>query len=153
SDDAVAEEKVDGTLAAVAAAQRRNPEMRIEEMGEASANKALEKVFSDDLSKAETTSLPVTLLILVLAFGALVAAFVPLLLAFSAVLATTGLLALPSQVVPMDPNVSAVVVLVGLAVGVDYSLFYLRRERAERRAGRSQEAALAAAAATSGRAV
>ena len=152
-DDEVAEEKVDGSLAAVAAAQRRHPGMRIEEMGDASANKALEAVFSDDLSKAETTSLPVTLIILVLAFGALVAALVPLLLAFSAVLATMGLLALPSQVVPMDPNVSAVVVLVGLAVGVDYSLFYLRRERAERRAGRSAEAALAAAAATSGRAV
>ena len=94
-----------------------------------------------------------TLILLVLAFGALVAALVPLLLAFSAVLATTGLLALPSQLVPMDPNVSSVVVLVGLAVGVDYSLFYLRREREERRAGRSAEASLAAAAATSGRAV
>jgi RND superfamily putative drug exporter len=152
-DDEVAEEKVDGSLDAVAAAQRRHPDIRIEEMGDASASKALEAVFSDDLSKAETTSLPITLIILVLAFGALVAAFVPLLLAFSSVLATLGLLALPSQVVPMDPNVSAVVVLVGLAVGVDYSLFYLRRERAERRAGRSPEAALAAAAATSGRAV
>ena len=53
----------------------------------------------------------------------------------------------------MDPNVSSVVVLVGLAVGVDYSLFYLRREREERRAGRSAEASLLAAAATSGRAV
>src|SRR5262249_41990660 len=73
SDKAVAEEEVDGALAAVAAAQRRHPEMRIEEMGEASANKALERVFSDDLNKAETTSLPVTLVILVLAFGALVA--------------------------------------------------------------------------------
>ncbi len=77
----------------------------------------------------------------------------PLLIAFSAVLATIGLLAIPSQIVPMDPNVSSVVVLVGLAVGVDYSLFYLRREREERRAGRSAEASLAAAAATSGRAV
>ncbi len=152
-DEEVAEAKVDAALAATAAAQRRHPEMRIEQFGDASANKALEAVFGDDLKKAETTSLPVTLIILVLAFGALVAALVPLLLAFSAVLATLGLLALPSQLVPMDSNVSAVVVLVGLAVGVDYSLFYLRRERAERRAGRSEQAALAAAAATSGRAV
>src|SRR5262249_9727876 len=52
-DDEVAEEKVDGSLAAVAAAQRRHPNLRIEEIGDASANKALEKVFSDDLSKAE----------------------------------------------------------------------------------------------------
>ena len=78
----------------------------------------------------------------------------PLLIGFtSAVIATLGLLALPSQLVPMDPNVSSVVVLVGLAVGVDYSLFYMRREREERRAGRSASAALEAAAATSGRAV
>ena len=152
-DEAQAEERVDASLAATAAAQAHNPELRIEQFGEASANKALEEVFSEDLSKAETTSLPVTLLILLVAFGALVAAFVPLLIGFSSVIATLGLLALPSQLVPMDPNVSSVVVLVGLAVGVDYSLFYMRREREERRAGRTASAALNAAAATSGRAV
>jgi uncharacterized membrane protein YdfJ with MMPL/SSD domain len=148
-----AESKVDASLAAVAAAQRRHPGLKIDQFGEASAQKALEKVFEDDLSKAETTSLPLTLIILLLAFGALVAALVPLVLAFTAVLATVSLLALPSQIVPMDQNVASVVVLVGLAVGVDYSLFYLRREREERRAGRSPQAALDAAAATSGRAV
>ena len=148
-----AEAKVDASLAATAAAQRANPDLRIEQFGDASASKAINSVFEEDLSKAETTSLPITLIILVLAFGALVAAFVPLLIGFSAVIATLGLLALPSQLVPMDPNVSAVVVLVGLAVGVDYSLFYMRREREERRAGRSATASLQAAAATSGRAV
>ena len=94
-----------------------------------------------------------TLVVLVLAFGALVAAGIPLLLALTAVIATMGLLALPSQVWPVDENVSAVVLLIGLAVGVDYSLFYLKREREERAAGRSESAALEAAAATSGRAV
>ncbi len=152
-DKEAAEAKIDRVLAATAAAQRAHPDLRIEQFGGVSANKALEAVFSEDLRKAETTSLPITLIVLVLAFGALVAALVPLLIAFSAVLATVGLLALPSQLVPMDHNVSSVVVLVGLAVGVDYSLFYLRREREERRAGRSAGAALAAAAATSGRAV
>jgi len=152
-DQEEAEARVDSSLAAVAAAQRRHPGLRIEQFGDASANKSLEALFNDDLSKAETTSLPITLLILLVAFGALVAALVPLLIAFSSVLATIGLLALPSQLVPMDPNVSSVVVLVGLAVGVDYSLFYLRREREERRKGRSASAALEAAAATSGRAV
>src|SRR5205085_4413331 len=53
----------------------------------------------------------------------------------------------------MDQNVSAVVLLIGLAVGVDYSLFYLKREREERAAGRGARAALEAAAATSGRSV
>ena len=62
-------------------------------------------------------------------------------------------MALPSHIVPMDESVSEVILLIGLAVGVDYSLFYLRREREERAAGRSETAALEAAAATSGRAV
>ena len=86
-------------------------------------------------------------------FGSLVAAGVPLLLALSAVFATIGLLAIPSHLVPMDQNVSAVVLLVGLAVGVDYALFYLKREREERAAGKGHRAALEAAAATSGRSV
>jgi RND superfamily putative drug exporter len=152
-DSEQAEERVEASLAATAAVQKAHPDVRVEQFGGASANKALEEVFSEDLSKAETTSLPITLLILLLAFGALVAALVPLLIGFSAVLATVSLLALPSQLVPMDSNVASVVVLVGLAVGVDYSLFYMRREREERRAGRSANAALEAAAATSGRAV
>jgi uncharacterized membrane protein YdfJ with MMPL/SSD domain len=148
-----AEERVDASLAATAAVQAANPDLRVEQFGGASASKALKTVFSEDLKKAETTSLPITLLILLLAFGALVSALVPLLIGFSAVAATVSLLALPSQLVPMDENVASVVVLVGLAVGVDYSLFYMRREREERRAGRTQSAALEAAAATSGRAV
>ncbi|HEX6152171.1 MAG TPA: MMPL family transporter [Solirubrobacterales bacterium] len=148
-----AEERVAASLAATAAVQAANPGLRVEQFGGASANKALKKVFSEDLKKAETTSLPITLVILLLAFGALVAALVPLLIGFTAVFATVSLLALPSQLVPMDENVSSVVVLVGLAVAVDYSLFYMRREREERRAGRSQSAALEAAAATAGRAV
>ena len=97
--------------------------------------------------------MPLTLLILVLVFGSIVAAGVPLLLALTAVLATIGLLSLPSRLMPMDQSVSEVVLLIGLAVGVDYALFYLKREREERAAGRSHRAALEAAAATSGRSV
>jgi RND superfamily putative drug exporter len=152
-DDEQVEERVEASLAATAATQRRHSEMRVEQFGDASASKAVEEVFSQDLEKAGKTSLPITFAVLLLVFGAFVAALVPLVLAFSAVIATMGLLALPSQVVPMDSNVSAVVLLIGLAVGVDYSLFYLRREREERRRGRSESAALEAAAATSGRAV
>ena len=98
-------------------------------------------------------SLPLTLIILVIAFGALVAAGIPLLLALTAVFATFGLVALPSHLMPLDQEARAVVLLIGLAVGVDYSMFYLRREREERAAGRSEQAALEAAAATSGRSV
>jgi RND superfamily putative drug exporter len=127
--------------------------VRVEQFGEASSDKALSKAFEDDFKKAETTSLPITLIILVLAFGSLVAAGIPLLLAISAVMATLGLLGPVSQLMPLEESITSVVLLIGLAVGVDYALFYLRREREERAAGRSEEAALEAAAATSGRAV
>ncbi len=106
-----------------------------------------------DLHKAETLSLPITLIILILAFGALVAAGVPVLLAISGVIATVGLVALPSHVFPIDDNTSIVITLIGMAVGVDYSLFYLKREREERPNGRDELTAVEIASATSGRAI
>jgi uncharacterized membrane protein YdfJ with MMPL/SSD domain len=152
-DEDQAKKRVGAALDAVAAAQRAHTGLRIEEFGDASANKALSKAFEDDFRKAEVTSLPITLLILVVAFGALVAAGVPLLLAISAVAATIGLVGPISHIWAVDQSITSVVLLIGLAVGVDYSMFYLRREREERAAGRGEEAALEAAAATSGRAV
>ena len=107
----------------------------------------------NDFKKAGALSLPLTLIILIIAFGALVAAGLPFLLALSAVAATMGLLALPSHLIPLDKDIGVIVLLIGLAVGVDYSMFYLKREREERAAGRSERAALEAAAATSGRSV
>ena len=92
-------------------------------------------------------------MILLIAFGSLVAAGVPLLLALSAVLATFGLVALPSQVFPIDDAAASVVLLIGMAVGVDYSLFYMRREREERAAGTTRRPRSQRAAETSGRAV
>jgi RND superfamily putative drug exporter len=138
---------------AVASVKEAHPAVFIGEFGSGSTNRELNEVFAKDLEKAGMLSLPVTLIILVVAFGALVAAGIPLLLALSAVMATMGLIALPSQVMPVDENLAALVLLIGLAVGVDYSLFYLKREREERAAGRSEAAALEAAAATSGRSV
>ena len=149
----LAQERVDPALAAVAAAAREHPGLRIEQFGDASVSKALGEVFEEDFKRAETLSLPVTLVILVVAFGSLVAAGLPVLLALSAVAGTIGLISVVSQVLPVDESISSVVLLIGLAVGVDYSLFYLRREREERAAGRDVDAALEAAAATSGRAV
>jgi RND superfamily putative drug exporter len=146
-------DKIDPVVASVAAAQAAHPQLFIGEFGDASANKALNQAFSDDLKKAGLISLPLTLLILVIVFGALVAAGIPLLLALTAVFATMGLVAAASPLVAVDDSVSAVILLIGLAVGVDYSMFYLKREREERAAGRSEEAALEAAAATSGRSV
>jgi uncharacterized membrane protein YdfJ with MMPL/SSD domain len=149
-DDAV--DKIAPIYAQVEAAQKAHPGFAVESFG-VSAQEQLDQAFSDDLEKAGTLSLPVTLAILILAFGALVAAGIPLLLALTAVLGTMGLLAFFSRVMPLDENISAIVLLIGLAVGVDYTMFYLKREREERAAGRSEQASLEAAAATSGRSV
>ena len=141
------------SLETVTTLDAESPDFRIEQFGGASADKQLSESFENDFKKAEFTSLPITLIILIIAFGALVAAFVPVLLAATAVIATLGLLAPISQIWPADDAIGSVVLLIGLAVGVDYSMFYLRREREERAAGRDSGAALEAAAATSGRAV
>jgi RND superfamily putative drug exporter len=138
---------------AVAQVQTRHPDFYVDELGSVSTTKASDAAFGSMLAKAGLLSIPLTLVILLLVFGSLTAALIPLLLALTAVMATMGLIAFPSSIVPMEETVSEVILLIGLAVGVDYSLFYVKREREERRAGRSESAALEAAAATSGRAV
>jgi RND superfamily putative drug exporter len=152
-DSTQSEKRVGPILDQVAALDRAHPGMRIEEFGDASAAKGLNKAFEDDFRKAELLSLPITLLILVVAFGSIVAAGIPLLLGLSAVAITLGVLAPLSQLWPVDQSISSVILLIGLAVGVDYSMFYLRRSRDERALGRTTEEALDVAAATSGRAV
>jgi uncharacterized membrane protein YdfJ with MMPL/SSD domain len=152
-DSTEAVDRVDPTLAATAAVQKRHPGLDIRQFGDASAGKAVDGVITDDLGKAGMLSLPVTLVILTITFGTLVAAGLPLLIGLTSVMAALGLVALTSHLFPVDSNLPAVVLLIGLAVGVDYSLFYLRREREERASGRGPRAALEAAAATSGRAV
>jgi uncharacterized membrane protein YdfJ with MMPL/SSD domain len=149
-DDAVT--RIDPVVAAVDDAQAAHPELFIGSFG-VSADKEVEGAFMDDLKKAGILSLPVTLIILIVVFGALVAAGIPLLLALTAIVATFGLVALPSSLIPIDEVTYELILLIGLAVGVDYSMFYLKREREERAAGRSEDAALEAAAATSGRSV
>ncbi|MGZ4400979.1 MAG: MMPL family transporter, partial [Gaiellaceae bacterium] len=148
-----ADTRIQPVLDAVAGVQRAHPSFTIAEVGMASANRAANQVIEQDLSRAERLSVPITFLILLIAFGAFVAAGIPVLLAFSAVLASLGLGAGVSHVIPASDSTASVVVLMGMAVGVDYSLFYLRREREERARGRGSREALHAAAATSGRAV
>jgi uncharacterized membrane protein YdfJ with MMPL/SSD domain len=152
-DPETAEERIDPVIAAVDRLKAEHSRVFIGSFGMATADRQIGDSIAEDLERAGLLSLPVTIVVLIVAFGALVAAGIPLLLALSGVMATLGLLAIPSHVWPVDDNISAVVLLIGLAVGVDYSLFYLKREREERAAGRSERAALEAAAATSGRAV
>ncbi len=152
-DSKTTEKSVVRSLAAVHAAAKANPELRIEESGDASINKATKDKSNEEMGSTMFMSVGLTLLILLFAFGALVAAGIPVLLGLTSVLATLGLLGPVSQLAPVDESVMHVVLLVGMAVGVDYSLFYVKREREERAAGRDSNAAIEAAAATSGRAV
>ncbi len=145
--------KVAPILAEVAAAQARHPGWTVEEFGSASAEHQLDATVGEDFQRAERLSVPVTLLVLLVAFGAVAAAGVPAVLAFSAVIGTLGLSAVVSHVFPATDTTASVILLVGMAVGVDYSLFYLRREREEAAAGQTRRNALMRAAATSGQAV
>ncbi|WNO71670.1 MMPL family transporter [Streptomyces sp. AM8-1-1] len=148
-----ASERIEPVLKAVADVQDKHQELRIEEIGGASMNKTFDDAFGDDFKQAELSAVPVALGILLIAFGALVAALLPVALAITAIMATMGLMGVVSHVMPMSETANSVMLLVGLAVGVDYCLFYLRREREERAAGRDAHTAMQIAAATSGRAV
>ncbi|MGD1224224.1 MMPL family transporter [Streptomyces krungchingensis] len=152
-DSDTAGDRVEPVLNAVERVQKDHSELRIEEIGGASMMKTFDDAFGDDFQKAEYSAVPVALGILLIAFGALVAALLPVALAVTAIMATMGLMGIVSHLQPMSDTANSVMLLVGLAVGVDYCLFYLRREREERAAGRDAGAALRIAAATSGRAI
>jgi len=149
-----AKDKIAPIIGAIAGVQAANPQISIREVGTASATYELDKRFNKAFARARWLMVAVTLFILLLTFGTLVAASLPVLLAFSAVLAALGLYPLISHAYAGDYQSTAeVVLLIGMAVGVDYSLFYLRREREERATGRPPRESLLRAASTSGQAV
>jgi RND superfamily putative drug exporter len=133
--------------------QADHPDLQVREAGDLSIDSAINDRVGSDLSSAEGISLPVTLVLMLLAFGALIAAGIPVLLAATSVAATIGITAPLSHLVHAESTVSSMIVLIGMAVGVDYSLFYLKREREERAAGRSTLDAVEIAAQTSGHSI
>jgi len=138
--------------AQTAAVQDAHPGLQVAQTGNASRSAGVDENLGQDLSRTEMISLPVTFLILFLVFGAVLAAAVPVLLAASAFVGSVGLYAVASWVFPDAGGAAvSVVFLLGMAVGVDYALFYVKRVREE--SGLSPTAAVEAAAATSGRAV
>ena len=139
--------------ARTAAIARAHAELRVREAGDLSVDTAINDRVGEDLHSAEGISLPVTLLLMLLAFGALIAAGVPVLLALTSVAATMGISAPLSHLIHAEPTVTSMIVLIGMAVGVDYSLFYLKRERDERAAGHTTLDAVEIAAATSGHSI
>ncbi|MEV4703794.1 MMPL family transporter [Actinoplanes sp. NPDC049316] len=152
-DPETASDRVEPLRAATAQVQSQYPALRVEEVGGPSINKALDDTLGKDFQRAELLSLPVTLAILVIAFGALIAAGIPVLLALSSVAAAIGLSTVASHLIPANDSTSSVILLIGMAVGIDYSLFYVRREREERARGRGHVDAVELAAETSGHAV
>ena len=151
-DPATASDGIEPLLEATAAAQAQRPDLRVEQVGGASIRHGVNQQLGRDFQRAELVSVPVTLAILILAFGAIVAAGVPVLLALTSVAAAIGLSSLVSHIVPDAGTTTNMILLMGMAVGVDYSLFYLRREREERARGRGRLEAVDLAAATAGRA-
>ncbi|SIM87402.1 MMPL family transporter [Micromonospora cremea] len=148
-----ADARVGPLLEATTQAQQRYPDLWVEQVGSGSLAKALTETLAADFVKAELTSVPVALVILLFSFGALIAAGVPVVLALSAAAGAMGLAQFASHIFPAGEMVSSVILLIGMAVGVDYSLFYLRREREERARGRDHRSAVEIAAGTSGHAV
>jgi putative drug exporter of the RND superfamily len=140
-------------LAAVQRVQARNPDLLVAEAGQASTSQAANAVLGQDFRKSEWTSVPLTLILLLAVFGALIAAGIPVVLATTAVIMAVSLLSLAGHWFPVGSGTSELVLVIGMAVGVDYSLFYLRREREERMAGHDDQAVVGLAAATSGRAI
>ena len=133
--------------------QRAHPGVRVEQFGEASAAKALAAQEAKDGKNAERISFVLMLIILLVAFGAIVAAGLPLVLGATAVVAAVGLVGPVSQAYALPSDVAQLMVIIGLAVGVDYAMFYSRRMLEERDRGHSAAEAVEIAAATSGRAV
>lgn len=146
-------EDADAVQAVTDDVQREFSDLQVREAGDLSVDAAINDRVAEDLGSAETISLPVTLVLMLLAFGALIAAGIPVLLAGTSVAATLGLMSALSHLVPADSTVSSMIVLIGMAVGVDYSLFYLKRAREERAAGATTLDAVEIAARTSGHSI
>jgi RND superfamily putative drug exporter len=153
-DGAVLTQRLDPVPAALDEIRAAHPELQIHALNNTLANGEISELINSGLDKSLLLTIPITFVILLIAFGAVVAAVVPLVLAVTALLAAFGILALYSQAVaPVSPYASQLVVLIGLAVAVDYSLFLVTRFRTERRHGRSKLGSIEASSATAGRAV
>ncbi|MEV0323877.1 MMPL family transporter [Streptomyces sp. NPDC050658] len=135
---------------------KAHPGLVVEETGDASVSKGVDGQRDKDLQFSEAITLPITLITLAVVFGSVVMVGVPLLLAVTSIMATMGLAMVASHLLPDTGVGMSMILLIGMAVGVDYTLFYLKREREERaRAGGrlTSEALIEAAAATAGRAI
>src|SRR5947208_2323180 len=131
----------------------RSDTLRIQATGLLAINNGFNQVLQEDLRRAETVSLPLALVLLLVVFGSIVAALVPLGFGVLAVIGGIAGMFLVARVTDVSVYALNVVTLIGLGVAIDYSLFITNRFREEMRRGRSGNNALAVAMATSGRAI
>ncbi|HMO52991.1 MAG TPA: MMPL family transporter [Tepidiformaceae bacterium] len=109
--------------------------------------------FEKDLARGEGFGLPIALLVLLVVFGAAVAAGVPVILAMLGILLSVGMTAILSQFIGIDSSTMNMITMIGLAVGIDYTLFILSRYREERAHGVEKVEAIVASGGTASRAV
>src|SRR6266511_616957 len=121
--------------------------------GEATAAKDSNTIAEQDLRKGETIGVVAALVILIVVFGAVAAAVVPIVLAIMSIVVALGLVSLLGMAFDLSFFVTNMVTMIGLAVGIDYSLFTVSRYREERARGRDKLAAIGAAGGTANRAV
>jgi len=111
------------------------------------------KIAEEDLKKGESIGIGIALLVLIVVFAAVVAAVTPVVMALFAIAVALGLVALIGQLFEFNLFVTNMVTMIGLAVGIDYSLFIVSRYREERKKGFAKLEAIGAAGATANRAV
>jgi putative drug exporter of the RND superfamily len=122
-------------------------------VGDVSASHEFLTIGAEDLAMAQNYGLPAALVVLIIVFGALVAAGVPVAVGLGAVAVAVGLAAGVSQFFELDFFVTNMIAMIGLAVGIDYSLFIVERYREERRNGFEKPDAIAIAGETASKAV
>jgi RND superfamily putative drug exporter len=152
SDEKTAETDVAAVVDAVKAAQHPDG-YALHLTGPASVSHEQNQLSEKDISKAEMFGMPIALVVMLLAFGTVVAAGVPLLLGFAAIVGALGIVALIGKAFALSFFVTNIITMIGLAVGIDYSLFIIGRYREELKRGRTPAESLAIASDSSGRAV
>jgi RND superfamily putative drug exporter len=144
-------DQIDVLTDAVSAANAEAPEFEIVVGGDASASKQADDNIQEDFARASLINLPLTFVILIITFGTVLAALIPVALAFAGVLTALGIMAIVSQAYPLEPVYTQVVLLIGLAAGIDYALFMVSRYRRQRRDGEARQEAIASAWSNTGR--
>ena len=154
-DEDDAEDKIDAILDTVraTAAADNAAGFEIVMAGDTSITRQLEKIDEEDFGTMMIVTMVLALTFMLIAFRGVVAAAIPLVMALGAIFTALGVAALVSHVYPMVEFLAQVVLLMGMAVGVDYSLFIVSRYRSERKAGRAKLEAITFASNTTGRAV